>query len=143
MFNVIARESHLSQHGIDMISLIRKVAFSVLFLLSLVWYGSTHFYRDPGSVVFNKAKAFEQRSSKHRMAEVRQLINDLKANPGQEGQQRSSATNANLCVTTSSVNRKGSSYLEVGQFRHLQVSWLTYSDYHRQSSSRFDRSRKK
>ncbi|CZT22961.1 uncharacterized protein RCC_08669 [Ramularia collo-cygni] len=95
-----------------MISLVRKVLLCAVFLLSLVWYGSTHFYRDPGSVFFDKTRAFEQRYSTYRMAEVRQLIHDLKDNSGQQIRREVPGTNASLCVTSSSVSRKGSSYLE-------------------------------
>lgn len=101
------------QHGGDMISLLRKVGVCVLFILSLVWYGSTHFYRDPGSVFFDRTRAFEQRYSKHRKAESKTFIENFQSDAAAKYGAVGGRTNATLCVTSSSVNRKGSSYLEV------------------------------
>jgi hypothetical protein len=102
-----------------MISLAYKTTLAIAFLLSLVWYGSTHFYRDPGSVFFDETRAFEQQYSHFRKTQVRQLIDDLEANATQGIYPEVSGTNASLCVALSSVSRKSSSYLEVRYSQHL------------------------
>ncbi|SMR58810.1 unnamed protein product [Zymoseptoria tritici ST99CH_1E4] len=90
-----------------MILLLCKATVSVIFLLILVLYGSTHFYRDPGSIFFDRTRAFEQRYSLLRKAETQQFIADFQA-----GRKAEAAKNRSLCISLSSVGRKETSYLE-------------------------------
>jgi hypothetical protein len=94
-----------------MLSLLVKSATCIALLLCLTWYGQTHFYRDPGSVFFDKARAYETQYSEHREAEVEKLINSY---PGPKKPALGKARDGNklLCVALSSVKRE-TQYLPV------------------------------
>lgn len=94
-----------------MLSLLVKATTCIALLLCLTWYGQTHFYRDPGSVFFDKARAYETRYSEHRKAEVEKLINSY---PELKKPALGKAQNGNklLCVALSSVKRE-TQYLPV------------------------------
>nr|RBQ93836.1 hypothetical protein FVER53263_20199 [Fusarium verticillioides] len=88
-----------------MLSLLVKATTCIALLLCLTWYGQTHFYRDPGSVFFDKARAYETRYSEHRKAEVEMLIDsypDLK----RPALGKARDENKLLCVALSSVKRE-------------------------------------
>ncbi|KAL7766580.1 hypothetical protein ACKLNR_004496 [Fusarium oxysporum f. sp. zingiberi] len=88
-----------------MLSLLVKATTCIALLLCLTWYGQTHFYRDPGSVFFDKARAYETRYSEHRKAQVEKLINSY---PELKKPALGKARNGNklLCVALSSVKRE-------------------------------------
>ncbi|KAK5725234.1 hypothetical protein LTR17_013103 [Elasticomyces elasticus] len=97
-------------------SLIRKVAACLCFIFCAVWYGHIYFYRDPGSVFFDKTRAYEQRYSQYRKAEVEQFITGLEPHDGYG----KAGPNATLCIGISSVKRQHSQYLKttVGSLLH-------------------------
>ncbi|KAL5603057.1 hypothetical protein FOBRF1_010590 [Fusarium oxysporum] len=88
-----------------MLSLLVKATTCIALLLCLTWYGQTHFYRDPGSVFFDKARAYETRYSEHRKAQVEKLIDSY---PELKKPALGKARNGNklLCVALSSVKRE-------------------------------------
>ncbi|RBA08831.1 hypothetical protein FPRO05_07111 [Fusarium proliferatum] len=88
-----------------MLSLLMKATTCIALLLCLTWYGQTHFYRDPGSVFFDKARAYETRYSEHRKAEVEKLINSYpELKKPALGQARDGSKL--LCIALSSVKRE-------------------------------------
>lgn len=93
-------------------SIARPLLACFVFILCAIWYGKTHFYRDPGSVFFNKERAYEQRYSQHRKIEVKQFL-DSYASSGISDTQWKAGTNASLCVAFSSVKRQHTQYVEV------------------------------
>lgn len=102
-------------------SLLRKIAASLALIICAIWYAKTHFYRDPGSAFFDRTRAYEQRYSQFRKAEVQQFIDsygglahDDSSAPG------GASSNATLCVAFSSVRRQHAQYLEttIGSMLH-------------------------
>ncbi|KAH7252530.1 hypothetical protein BKA59DRAFT_453748 [Fusarium tricinctum] len=81
-------------------SLFLKASTCIAFLLCLSWYGQAHFYRDPGSVFFDKTRAYETHYSKNRKVEAQQVIESY--------MKENSATDRNksLCIALSSVTRQ-------------------------------------
>ncbi|KAK5682089.1 hypothetical protein LTS10_005214 [Elasticomyces elasticus] len=100
-------------------SLIRKVAACLCFIFCAVWWGHTYFYRDPGSVFFDKTRAYEQRYSQYRKAETEQAIDQYSSLEPEDGHGKA-GPNATLCIGISSVKRQHSQYLEttVGSILH-------------------------
>lgn len=98
-------------------SLCRRLVASLALISCAVWYAQTHFYRDPGSRFFDPSRAYEQKYSRHRRAEVQQFIEQYASRhtgaahdaptPGEPGAGRS------LCVTFTSVRRQRIQYVEV------------------------------
>ncbi|KIL89040.1 hypothetical protein FAVG1_07434 [Fusarium avenaceum] len=81
-------------------SLFLKASTCIAFLLCLSWYGKTHFYRDPGSVFFDKTRAYETHYSNNRKVEAQQVIDSyIKENPATD-------QNKSLCIGLSSVTRQ-------------------------------------
>ncbi|KAH6964371.1 hypothetical protein DER45DRAFT_610692 [Fusarium avenaceum] len=81
-------------------SLFLKASTCIAFLLCLSWYGQTHFYRDPGSVFFDKTRAYETHYSNDRKVEAQQVIEShMKENPATD-------QNKSLCIGLSSVTRQ-------------------------------------
>ena len=95
-------------------SLLYKLGLCILLLLCLLYYGQTHFYRDPGSVFFDKSRAYEQRYSKHRIAQAYDFIEKLEVVNEQRPTRTKAGPSPRLCLSLSTVNRDGSTYLEVG-----------------------------
>jgi hypothetical protein len=93
-------------------SLIPKVFTCLLWIAYAFWYAWSHFYRDPGSAFFDKARAYEQRYSQHRKSEVERYIDSFNGPESQIIQPKGDA-NASLCVSLSSVRRERAQYLEV------------------------------
>lgn len=97
-------------------SLFLKASACIAFLLCLSWYGQAHFYRDPGSVFFDKTRAYETHYSNNRKVEAQQVIESyMKENP---------ATNRNksLCIALSSVTRQ-TQYLPVWTSPTLRATY--------------------
>lgn len=95
-----------------MIPLLRKLLLCLFILTSAIWYGKTHFYRDPGSRFFDKSRAYEQRYSLHRKSEASAFIDQQKS-LSDTGKAAKAGGNASLCVTFSSVKRQKMQYVEV------------------------------
>jgi hypothetical protein len=89
-------------------SLFVKVSTCIAFLLCLSWYGQANFYRDPGSVFFDKTRAYETQYSKNRKAEAQQVIESYKKEKPATDQNG----NKSLCIALSSVTRQ-TQYLPV------------------------------
>jgi hypothetical protein len=102
----------LASIKLSMRSLIVKVTACLLFIACALWYARSHFYRDPGSAFFDKARAYEQRYSQHRKTEVQRYIDSFDV-PGSQIVQPEAGSNATLCVSLSSVRRERAQYLEV------------------------------
>ena len=85
-------------------SLVYKTTACIAFLLCLSWYGQTHFYRDPGSVFFDKARAYETGYSAIRRAEAEQMIGSLTS--GAEYSKAGASGNRTICIALNSVARK-------------------------------------
>lgn len=94
-----------------MFSLLYKTTTCIAFLLFLTWYGQTHFYRDPGSVFFDKARAYQTTYSTIRRAEAEQTIGSLSTGRSPETSDVPSR-NKTLCVALNSVARQ-TQYLPV------------------------------
>ncbi|KAL4727051.1 hypothetical protein ACLX1H_005951 [Fusarium chlamydosporum] len=88
-----------------MFSLLYKTTTCIAFLLFLTWYGQTHFYRDPGSVFFDKARAYQTTYSTIRRAEAEQTIGSLSTGRSPETSDVPSR-NKTLCVALNSVARQ-------------------------------------
>ncbi|CEI66030.1 hypothetical protein FVEN_g4559 [Fusarium venenatum] len=88
-----------------MYSLLYKTTACVAFLLCLVWYGQSHFYRDPGSVFFDKTRAYEASYSTIRTAEAEQTIGSLSAE-GSPYSKNVLSRNKTLCLALNSVARQ-------------------------------------
>lgn len=99
-------------------SLVYKATACIAFLLCLCWYGQTHFYRDPGSVFFDKARAYETGYSAIRRAEAEQTIGSLTS--GTEYSKDGASKNKTICIALNSVARK-IQYLPV-RMLHLRTS---------------------
>jgi len=93
-------------------SLVLKAFACLLWIACAFWYAHSHFYRDPGSAFFDKARAYEQRYSQYRKSEVKRYIESFSGTESQIIQSKSDA-NASLCVSLSSVRRERAQYLEV------------------------------
>jgi len=110
-----------------------KLLLSLLFLGYATWYAKTHFYRDPGSAFFDPERAYEQRYSLTRRAEVQQFIESRSStNDTPDRHAESSSKGATLCVGISSVKRTKEQYLEVRTLYNpttisapFQVQWHT------------------
>jgi hypothetical protein len=85
-------------------SLVYKATACIALLLCLSWYGQTHFYRDPGSVFFDKARAYETGYSAIRRAEAEQTIESLSSGTGYSNEDIS--RNKTICIALNSVARK-------------------------------------
>lgn len=95
-------------------SLVSKIGLCLAFLTCCVWYAQSHFYRDPGSVFFDKTRAYKEKYSLHRQEETVDLINQYASSTGSQGQRPGKAgDNPSLCVALMSVKRKNTQYLEV------------------------------
>ncbi|KAB8227395.1 uncharacterized protein BDW43DRAFT_316871 [Aspergillus alliaceus] len=92
-------------------SLLLKLILCLFFISCTIWYGKTHFYRDPGSIFYDEAHAFEQRYSQHRRREVDAFIRSQNTTSTLEPPLKSSP-NPTLCLTYSSVRRQTTNYLE-------------------------------
>jgi len=88
-------------------SLLRKLALCLACIALPVWYSHSHFYRDPGSAFFDRNRAFEQKYSQYRKAEVQKFVDAGEGVAGKAG------TKPSICVSFSSVRRKHAQYLEV------------------------------
>ncbi|KID98656.1 integral membrane protein, partial [Metarhizium majus ARSEF 297] len=109
-----SRGSVVLRAPLIMWSVCRKLVASFALIYCAVWYAQTHFYRDPGSRFFDPSRAYEQKYSRHRRAEVQQFIEQYvyadaaqdAPTPGELGAGRS------LCVTFTSVRRQRTQYVE-------------------------------
>ncbi|RGP72604.1 integral membrane [Fusarium longipes] len=88
-----------------MLSLLYKSTICIAFLLCLSWYGQTHFYRDPGSVFFDKTRAYEASYSAIRKAEAAMTIESL-TNEASTQPDNASSVNKTLCLALNSVSRQ-------------------------------------
>jgi GR25 family glycosyltransferase involved in LPS biosynthesis len=88
-----------------MFSLLYKTTVCIAFLLCLVWYGQSHFYRDPGSVFFDKTRAYEASYSAIRTAEAEQTIESL-STEGSPHSKNVLSRNKTLCLALNSVARQ-------------------------------------
>jgi hypothetical protein len=102
-----------------MYSLLYKTTACVAFLLCLVWYGQSHFYRDPGSVFFDKTRAYEAGYSAIRIAEAEQTIGSLSAE-GSPYSKNVLSRNKTLCLALNSVARQ-TQYLPVNTPQPLSL----------------------
>ncbi|KID75973.1 integral membrane protein, partial [Metarhizium brunneum ARSEF 3297] len=95
-------------------SLCRKLVASLALISCAVWYAQTHFYRDPGSRFFDPSRAYEQKYSRHRRAEVQQFIEQYaSAGAAHDAPTRGeSGAGRSLCVTFTSVRRQRIQYVE-------------------------------
>ncbi|KAH6985426.1 hypothetical protein EDB80DRAFT_732530 [Ilyonectria destructans] len=106
-------------------TLLFKAAACLALLLCMAWFGRLHFYRDPGSVFFDKDRAYETHYSAHRRVEAQQFIdayvNGTKSyvNGTSQFANNDSGSNKSLCVALSSVKRQ-TQYLEttIGTLLH-------------------------
>ena len=94
-----------------MASLLRKVAACLTLLGLAFWYAKTHFYRDPGSAFFDRTRAYEQKYSQFRKAEVQKFISSY-PDGNTWSAEDVTGTNPSLCVAFSSVKRQHEQYLE-------------------------------
>lgn len=95
-----------------MLSLVRKISACFAFIICYIWYARCHFYRDPGSAFFDKARAYEEKYTLHRKAQTRSLIDFYQSSRAQQGLENAGG-NASLCVALTSVKRESTQYLEV------------------------------
>lgn len=87
--------------------------FVGLFLIGCAtWYARTHFYRDPGSRFFDKSRAYEQKYSQYRKAEVQTFVEQI-TNSTAHLAPNEQVSNRSLCVTIPSVRRRYTQYVEV------------------------------
>ncbi|KAF5137565.1 hypothetical protein E5D57_001344 [Metarhizium anisopliae] len=97
-------------------SLCRKLVASLALISCAVWYAQTHFYRDPGSRFFDPSRAYEQKYSRHRRAEVQQFIEQYAsryAGAAHDAPTRGeSGAGRSLCVIFTSVRRQRIQYVE-------------------------------
>ncbi|KAH7121596.1 hypothetical protein EDB81DRAFT_814126 [Dactylonectria macrodidyma] len=102
-----------------------KAVTCLALLLCMAWFGRLHFYRDPGSVFFDKDRAYETDYSAHRRVESQQFIdayvNGTKSyiNGTSQFVNNESGPNKTLCVALSSVKRQ-TQYLQttIGTLLH-------------------------
>lgn len=99
-------------------SLALKFATCCLLISCAYWYARSHFYRDPGSAFFDKARAFDQRYSQYRKSQVAGYIDSLsnaEAEDDSQGaeQELKAGEHPSLCVGLGSVRRERAQYLEV------------------------------
>lgn len=92
-------------------SLVRKIAACLSLIACYIWYARSHFYRDPGSVFFDSARAYEEKYSHYRKTEARDFIELYGSG---EVKLEKAGDNATLCMGLSSVKREKTQYLEVG-----------------------------
>lgn len=98
--------------GLATPTLVVKAAACLGLLLCMAWFGRLHFYRDPGSVFFDKDRAYETHYSAHRRVEAQQFIdayvNGTKSyvNGTSKFASNDPETNKTLCVALSSVKRQ-------------------------------------
>ncbi|KAK1142375.1 hypothetical protein N8T08_007927 [Aspergillus melleus] len=90
--------------------LIWKLFFCLGILICCVGYGKLHFYRDPGSVFYDKDNAFEQRYSEHRKREIDDLLQSRITSTTDEDTK--SGPRPALCAAFCSVQRRNAQYLE-------------------------------
>lgn len=81
-----------------------------MLILCAVLYGKAHFYRDPGSVFFDKSRAYEQGYSKIRKEQIQKYVGSVKNGEAAIGK---AGTNPSMCLAMSSVKRQRVQYLEV------------------------------
>lgn len=121
--------------------LVTKLAASLVFVLCAVWYAQAHFYRDPGSAFFDERRAYEQRYSSHRKAEVERFIQSRATLARVPDAPAKAGDNASLCVAFSSVKRQHVQYLEVRVPEASNATELTNPDGNRESPVRPQRAR--
>lgn len=92
---------------------LRTVLFTLFVSLLIIYYGKTHFYRDPGSIFYDLNRAFERRYSWYRETEAEDYIRAVSG----DGSEYSRAGEApTVCVAFSSVKRENVQYIEVIPF---------------------------
>jgi hypothetical protein len=79
-------------------SLVLKVFACLFWIFGTFRYARSHFYRDPGSVFFDKARAYEQRYSQYYKSEAGRYIDSSHGSELQIVQPKSDS-NARLCVS--------------------------------------------
>ncbi|KAI9687399.1 MAG: hypothetical protein M1820_010468 [Bogoriella megaspora] len=96
--------------------------FSIVFGLLLA-YGHTHFYRDPGSIFFNRDYAFERQYSNYRQRQAREFLKRYTSesngtipqfkddHTGHLSASKAKA-NATICVNFVTVRRKGTQLVD-------------------------------
>ena len=94
-----------------MSNIIYKTAICLFFLLCTVWFGKLHFYRDPGSVFFDKERAYETRYSTYRREETQETI-QFYSDRQDTVPHGTPSYNRSLCVALSSVKRQ-TQYVQV------------------------------
>ena len=106
--------SRFPRHPSDMLlrSLVPKFLACCLWIACAFWYARSHFFRDPGSAFFDKARAYEQRYSRYRKGEVERYVDSFGDKESQIVRPKTD-DNAGLCVSLSSVRRERAQYLEV------------------------------
>jgi hypothetical protein len=92
---------------------LRAVLFTIFALLLLIYYGKSHFYRDPGSVFYDLNRAFERRYSRHREIEAGDYIRSVANNRSILSR---AGDNPTICAAFSSVKRESVQYLDVRLF---------------------------
>lgn len=95
----------------DMPSLLRKVLLSLVCVAILTAYARSHYYRDPGSVFFQKSLAFEQKYSHYRKTEIARYFDSFGSPDTQDPPK--AGPKPNICVGLNSVKRDHAQYLEV------------------------------
>ncbi|KAK2791588.1 hypothetical protein FQN52_004779 [Onygenales sp. PD_12] len=102
-------------------SAIRVVLATLVAALLFICYGKTHFYRDPGSVFYDRSRAFERTYSLHREVEAKEYIRTLQAAEGAgDGPTAADLGAAHvkagvkpaICGIFSTVKRDGEQYVE-------------------------------
>ncbi|OJD14587.1 hypothetical protein AJ78_05074 [Emergomyces pasteurianus Ep9510] len=89
-----------------------RVILLTLFVLSLfIYYGKTHFYRDPGSIFYDPGRAFERTYSLHRESEAKEYIRTV-AGRNETGSTFKAGEKPVICGVFSTVKRKGVQYVE-------------------------------
>ncbi|KAK2803698.1 hypothetical protein FQN50_006916 [Emmonsiellopsis sp. PD_5] len=101
---------------------IRVLLATLVAAFLFICYGRTHFYRDPGSVFYDRSRAFERTYSLHREAEAKEYIRTLQAaeGVGSDGPTAADLGAAHvkagvkpaICGIFSTVKREGEQYVE-------------------------------
>lgn len=92
---------------------LRTGLFTLFVLLLIIYYGKTHFYRDPGSIFFDVNRAFERRYSWDREIESKNYIDAVAKNSSVSSR---AGDNPSVCAAFSSVKRESVQYVEVTLF---------------------------
>ena len=101
----------LSTRMLHIIAVRVLICFVVALCMALA-YGSTHFYRDPGSVFFDRSRAYGRFYSQYREQQAKNYVNQL-ANTQNKTQTAKAGDSPKICATFLTAKREGEQVIEV------------------------------